>query len=120
MTGELRAHVHNTIRRLCDWKKLDIIELNVQEDHVHIVLWIPPNFSVSQVIGFLKGKSALRIFDKFPALKKRYWTKHFWSPGYCVTTVGLDEEKIQKYVRWQQKKDQESDNNDQQSLFPKM
>ena len=86
MTGDIRAYVHNQLRRLCDWKKLEIIEMNVQVDHVHIVQWIPPNFAVSQVVGFLKGKTALRIMDKFPSLRKRYWTKHFWSPGYCVTS----------------------------------
>jgi putative transposase len=117
MTGELQAYINNTIRRLCSWKKLEVIEMNVQPDHVHIVLWIPPNWSVSQVIGFLKGKTALRIMDKFPALKKRYWTKHFWSPGYCVSSVGLNEEMIQKYVKWQQKKDQQNDNPDQGNLF---
>lgn len=117
MTGEIQAYVNNTIRRLCAWKKLEIIELNVQPDHVHIVLWIPPNWSVSQVIGFLKGKTALKIMDKFPALRKRYWTKHFWSPGYCVSSVGLNEEMIQKYVKWQQKRDQQNDNPDQQNLF---
>lgn len=118
MTGETRMYVHNMLRRLCDWKKLEIVEQNVQPEHVHLVLWIPPNWAVSQVIGFLKGKTALRIMDKFPGLRKRYWTKHFWSPGYCVSTVGLDEEKIQKYVRWQQRKDQESENPvQQQNLF---
>ena len=119
MTGDIRAYVHNQLRRLCDWKKLEIIEMNVQVDHVHIVQWIPPNFAVSQVVGFLKGKTALRIMDKFPSLRKRYWTKHFWSPGYCVTTVGLDEEQIQKYVRWQQKKDQDQEQIEQQNLFGK-
>jgi len=102
---------------LCEWKDLEIIELNVQPEHVHIVLWIPPNWSVSQAIGFLKGKTALRILDKFPVLRKRYWTKQFWSHGYCVSTIGLNEEMIQKYVKWQQKKDQKNDNPDQQSLF---
>lgn len=119
MTGEIRAYIHNQLRRLCEWKKLEIIEMNVQPEHVHIVLWIPPNLAVSQVLGFLKGKTALRIMDKFPSLRKRYWTKHFWSPGYCVTTIGLDEEMIQKYVRWQQKKDQAQEQIEQQNLFGK-
>jgi putative transposase len=117
MTGEVREHVQNMLRRLCGWKKLDVIELNVQPEHIHIILWIPPNWAVSQTIGFLKGKTALRIMDKFPALRKRYWTKHFWSPGYCCSTVGLDEEMIQKYVRWQQGKDREIDNPVQPNLF---
>ena len=109
MTGDVQQYVHSMLRRLCEWKRLEILELNVQPEHVHMVIEVPPNFAVSQVMGFLKGKTALRIFDKFPHLRKRYWTKHFWSPGYCVTTVGLDEEQVCKYVRWQQKKDQERD-----------
>jgi putative transposase len=116
MTGEVQQYVQTMLRRLCSWKKLEVLEINVQAEHVHMVLEIPPNFAVSQVIGFLKGKTALRIFDKFQQLRKRYWTKHFWAPGYCVTTVGLDEEQICKYVRWQQKKDQEYDG-EQTTLF---
>jgi putative transposase len=70
------------------------------------VLSIPPKFSVSSVVGFLKGKCAIKIFDRHLELKKRYWGRHFWAKGYCVSTVGLDEEKIRKYVRWQQANDQ--------------
>jgi putative transposase len=119
MTGEIRSYIHDQIRRLCEWKKIEIVEMNVQPEHVHLVLWIPPNMAVSQVLGFLKGKTALRIMDKFLSLRKRYWTKHFWSPGYCVTTIGLNEEQIQKYVRWQQKKEEAQDSIDQQNLFGK-
>jgi putative transposase len=117
MTGEVQAYVQSQLKKLCDWKKLEVIEQNVCPEHVHIVLWIPPNMAVSQVVGFLKGKTALRIMDKFPSLRKRYWTKHFWSPGYCVTTIGLDEEKIQQYVRWQQKNDQAQEQSIQQHMF---
>lgn len=117
MEGKIRVYLDGTIRRLCDWKKLEIIQLNVQADHVHLVLWIPPNRAVSQVMGFIKGKTALRIMDKFPSLRKRYWTKHFWSPGYCVSTVGLDEEMIQKYVRWQQERENYNEDNGQVNLF---
>ncbi len=60
-------------------------------------------------MGFLKGKAALKMFDRFPSLRKRYWGQHFWSRGYCVSTVGLDEERIRKYVKWQKKKDQDTD-----------
>ena len=119
MTGEIQSYVQNQLRRLCAWKRLEIIEMNVQPEHVHIVLWMPPNLAISQVAGFLKGKTALRIMDKYPSLRKRYWAKHFWSPGYCVTTIGLDEEMIQKYVRWQQKKDQTQEQIEQQNLFDK-
>jgi len=76
---------------------------------VHLVVCIPPKYSVSEFVGFLKGKSAIKLFDLHPALKKRYWGRHFWAKGYCVSTVGLDEEKITKYVKWQQKRDQQQD-----------
>lgn len=117
MTGDVRYYVRDSIRKLSTWKKLPIAAGNVCSDHVHLVLEIPPNWSVSQVIGYLKGKSALKIFDKFPHLQKRYWNKHFWSPGYCVSTVGLNKEQIEKYVRWQQKKDREIEEMGQQNMF---
>jgi putative transposase len=91
------------------------VEGNVQKDHVHIVLEIPPNQSVSSVVGLLKGKSAIKIFERDKALRKKYRGMHFWSTGYFVSTVGVNEEQVIKYVRWQQKKDQESDG--QQNLF---
>lgn len=83
----------------------------MQKDHVHLVLSVPPKYSVSEMVGFLKGKSAIKMFDKYLDLKKRYWGRHFWAKGYCVSTVGLDEEQIRKYVRWQLKKDKDMDQN---------
>ena len=117
MTGELRYYIMDAIRKLSSWKKLEIAAGNVCVDHVHLVVMIPPNMSVSYAIGFLKGKSALKIMEKFRHLRKRYWTKHFWSPGYCVSTVGLNKEQIEKYVRWQQKRDREMEDLGQQNLF---
>lgn len=116
MTGDIRSCVNNTIRRLCDWKKLEILEMNVMPEHLHIILEIAPNRRVSEVIGFLKGKSALAIFKKFPVMRKKYWGMHYWSPGYCVSTIGYNEEDIRNYVRWQQQRDQENDNS-QTNLF---
>ena len=83
-----------------------MLELNVQEDHVHIMLSIPPKYAVSDLMGYLKGKLAMRMFDQFPELRKRYWGRHVWSRGYCVSTVGLDEERVRKYVKWQDEKGQ--------------
>ena len=88
---------------------VEVIEVNVQRDHVHLVVSIPPKYAVSQYMGFLKGKLALRLFDRFPQLRKRYWGQHVWSRGYCVSTIGLDEERIIKYVKWQSKKDEDAD-----------
>lgn len=114
---EVAAYVHQAIYQLCQQKEgIEVLELNVQVDHIHLVLSIPPKYAVSQVVGYLKGKLALRTFDRFPQLRKRYWGQHFWSRGYCVSTIGLDEERIRKYVQWQQKKDQDADAS-QGSLF---
>jgi putative transposase len=88
---------------------VEVIEINVQPDHVHLVVTIPPKYAVSQYMGFLKGKLALRLFDRFPQLRKKYWGQHVWSRGYCVSTIGLDEEHIVKYVKWQNKKDEDAD-----------
>ncbi|MCB0078060.1 MAG: IS200/IS605 family transposase, partial [Anaerolineales bacterium] len=85
------------------------LEMNVQADHVHLILSVPPKYAVSTVMGFLKGKLALRMFDQFPELRRRYWGQHVWSRGYCVSTVGLDEERIRKYVAWQEKKGQDAE-----------
>ena len=105
LKGALRQSVLEIITQLCEWKKLRILEMNIQEDHVHLILSIPPKFSVSETVGFLKGKCAIKIFDRHLELKKRYWGRHFWAKGYCVSTVGLDEDKIRKYVKWQLHKD---------------
>ena len=105
LKGAIQKSVKEIISQLCEWKKLEILEMNVLEDHVHLVISIPPKFAVSEIIGFLKGKCAIKIFDRHLELKKRYWGRHFWAKGYCVSTVGLDEEKIRKYVKWQLEKD---------------
>ena len=105
LKGAVQKSVNEIISQLCEWKKLEILEMNVLEDHVHLVISIPPKFAVSEIVGFLKGKCAIKIFDRHLELKKRYWGRHFWAKGYCVSTVGLDEAKIRKYVKWQLEKD---------------
>jgi putative transposase len=80
------------------------VELNIQSDHVHLLARIPPKISVSDVMGIVKGRTAIRIFKQFPDLKvKPYWGNHFWADGYCVDTVGLDAEMIRKYVQYQER-----------------
>lgn len=105
LTGEIGRFVEETIRLVCEWKGVGILELNVREDHIHMVVDIPPKESVSDVMGMLKGKTAIRIFKSIPKMRKTYWGNHFWSRGYCVSTVGLDEEKIRKYVKYQEEKE---------------
>jgi putative transposase len=105
MKGAVQRSVKEIVSELCEWKKLELLELNVVEDHVHLVISIPPKLAVSEAIGLVKRKCAIKIFDRHLELKKRYWGSHFWAKGYCVSTVGLDEEKIRKYVKWQLEKD---------------
>ena len=84
---------------------VEILELNVQRDHIHLVLSISPKYSVSSIMGFLKGNLAINLFKRYERLGKRYWGRHLWSRGFCVSTIGLDEEQIRKYVKYQEKKD---------------
>ncbi len=109
LKGKIGESVQDVIKQLCEWKKVEILEGNVQVDHIHLVLSFPPKYSISEVVGFLKGKSAIKMFDMHSELKKRYWGRHFWAKGYCVSTIGLNEEQIRKYVKWQLKKDKDMD-----------
>ena len=109
MEGELARNLRDIIRQLCEWKRVTILEGSVQKDHIHVVLSFPPKFSISELVGFLKGKSAIKIFDMHLELKKRCWGRHFWARGYCVSTVGLDEDRIRKYARWQLARDKRMD-----------
>ncbi len=106
LRGEFGEAVRDVIQQLCQWKGIEIIEGRVMMDHLHLVLSIPPRYSVSEVLGFLKGKSAIKIFDRYPLLKRRYWGRHFWVKGYYASTVGLDERTIRKYVKNQLEQDQ--------------
>ena len=107
--------VEDKIRTISEWKDVEVIGLNVQPDHVHLVCSIPPKLSISSYMGIVKGKTGIQLFKSFPSLKKKpYWGNHFWSRGYFVSTIGIDEEKIIKYVKYQeeQEKKQEKDNRD--------
>ena len=84
----------------------NVIEMNIQIDHVHLIAMIPPKVAVSRFIGKLKGKSAIRVFSQFKQLKNApYWGNHFWAEGYCADTIGLDSEMIRKYVKYQEQKE---------------
>ena len=106
--GEIGEYAKQQTYILCRQKDLiEVMELNVLEDHVHLVMSIPPKYSVSAVMGYLKGKLSIKLFQKYERLGKRFWGQHLWSRGFCVSTIGLDEEKIRKYVKWQEKKEKE-------------
>jgi len=108
LKDEVGEYARRQIERLLSQKEgVEIIEMNVQIDHIHLVVWIPPKYSVAQVMGYLKGKLAIRMLQRYEQLGKQYWGRHLWSRGYCVSTVGIDEERIREYVRWQEKKQRE-------------
>ncbi len=110
LKGEIGDYVNNAVYQLLGYKDgVEVMELNVQEDHVHLVMSVAPKYSLSDIMGYLKGKLALRMFERYEQLGKRYWGRHLWSRGYCISTVGLDEEKIRKYVKWQEKKEKEKE-----------
>ena len=99
LTGAVKAEVHNSIQVFCSQLECTVVELNIQDDHVHLLVKVPPKVSISKLLGTVKGRTALRLFTKFPYLKKKpYWGNHFWAKGYCVDTVGVDAEMIRKYV----------------------
>lgn len=103
--GELKADIGKILRKLCEEKKVEIIEAEACPDHIHMLVSIPPYLSVSQFVGFLKGKSTLMIFDRHANLKYKYGSRHFWCRGYYVDTVGKNEKKIAEYIRNQLEED---------------
>ena len=105
--------VNRCIRAFSEQQGCEIIELNIQVDHVHLLAMIPPKVSISDYVGTIKGRSAIRVFNEFRKLKdKPYWGNKFWARGYCVDTVGLDAEMIRKYVKFQEKKEKVSEERD--------
>ncbi len=115
LAGNVGHEVSNCIRAFSQQKGIEIVEMNIQPDHVHLLVMIPPKVSVSDYCGMVKGRSAIRVFNKFKELKQRpYWGNHFWTESYCVDTVGLDSEMIRKYVKYQEAKERSFE---QKSLF---
>ena len=103
LTGEISNLVDKDIRLLSEWLGCEVIELTVRADHVHVVVSIPPKISVSVYMGTIKGKIAIKLFKNYPMLKKKpYWGNHFWSRGYFVNTVGINEDMIKRYVKYQE------------------
>jgi len=104
MYGEVKEDVREIIKKLCEYKGVTILEGSVCVDHVHVCVKIPPKISVSEFMGYLKGKSALMIFDRHPEFKTK-GNRHFWAKGYYVDTVGRNEEEIKKYIKNQSEQD---------------
>ena len=106
---ELRADIGQIIRKLCDEKKVEIIEAQACPDHIYMLVSIPPYLSVAQFVGFLKSKSALMIFDRHANLKYKYGRRNFWARGYFVDTVGRNEKAIKEYIKNQLEEDYMTD-----------
>ena len=107
--GELKADIGVILRKLCEEKKVEILEAEACPDHIHMLVSIPPQLSVAQFVGFLKGKSTLMIFDRHANLKYKYGSRHFWCRGYYVDTVGKNKKVIEEYIRTQMQEDEMMD-----------
>ncbi len=103
---EKRLEVGKILRELCEWKKIKIVEAEVCQEHVHMLLEIPPKYSVSSFVGFLKGKSSLMLYERFPELKYKYRNREFWCDGYYVDTAGKNTKRIAEYIKHQLDEDQ--------------
>ena len=107
--GKIKKDIGQILRKLCEQKGVEIIEANACKDHIHMLVSIPPNLSVAQFVGYLKGKSSLMIFDRHANLKYKYGNRHFWCRGYYVDTVGRNEKAIGEYIKNQLQEDIASD-----------
>jgi len=114
---EIAEYTRQQIYSLSQQKDMvEVVELNVRPEDIHLVMSIPPKYAVSSIMGYLKGKISLRLFQRDESIGKRYWGRQLWARGYCVSTVGLNEEQIRKYVQWQEKREKAIEKG-QKSLF---
>ena len=115
--GKIKADIGDILRKLCEWKGVEIIEAEACPDHIHMLVAIPPKISVSSFMGYLKGKSSLMIFDRHANLKYKYGNREFWCRGYYVDTVGKNKKAIAEYIANQLKEDKEME---QMTIFEKI
>ena len=107
--GKIKKDIGIMLRKLCEYKGVEIIEAEACKDHIHMLVSIPPKYSVSQIMGYLKGKSSLMIFEKYANMKYKYGNRHFWCRGYYVDTVGRNRKVIEQYIRNQLQQDHEDE-----------
>lgn len=107
--GKIKEDIGVILRKLCQQKGVEIIEAQACPDHIHMLISIPPKYSVPQIMGYLKGKSSLMIFDRHANLKYKYGNRHFWARGYIVDTVGRNKKAIKAYIQNQLEEDKMSD-----------
>ena len=104
--GPIRDAAWEGIHAICGYAGCEVVEMNVQRDHVHLIAMVPPKVAISDLMGRVKGQASMKLCKQFRYLRKQpYWGNHFWSKGYCVDTIGLDAEMIRKYVKYQEQKD---------------
>ena len=103
--GKIKKDIGIMLRKLCEYKQVEIIEAEACSDHIHMLVSIPPKYSVSQIMGYLKGKSSLMIFEKYANMKYKYGNRHFWCRGYYVDTLGRNKKVIEQYIRNQLQED---------------
>ena len=103
--GKIKQDIGQMLRKLCEYKGVEIIEAEACKDHIHMLISIPPKYSVAQIMGYLKGKSSLMIYEKYPELKYKYRNREFWCRGYYVDTAGKNAKKIEEYIRCQLEED---------------
>ena len=107
--GKIKMDIGQMLRKLCEYKGIEIIEAEACKDHIHMLVSIPPKYSIAQIMGYLKGKSSLMIFEKYANLKYKYGNRHFWCRGYYVSTVGRNKKAIQEYIQNQLQEDYSDD-----------
>ncbi len=107
--GKIKQDIGQMLRKLCEYKGVEIIEAEACKDHIHMLISIPPKYSVSQIMGYLKGKSSLMIYEKYANMKYKYGNRHFWCRGYYVSTVGRNRRTIEQYIRNQLQEDYTDD-----------
>ena len=107
--GKIKQDIGQMIRKLCQYKGIEIHEAEACKDHIHMLVSIPPKYSVSQIMGYLKGKSSLMIYEKYANLKYKYGNRHFWCRGYYVSTVGRNRRAIEEYIKNQLQEDYTDD-----------
>ncbi len=107
--GSLRREIRKIFRELCRQGGIELVEGYAMKGHIHMLLMIPPKYSVAHTIGFLKGKSAIKIFREYHQVSRNFTGRHFWARGYCVSTVGLDEQMIREYIKNQEQEEKRQD-----------
>ncbi|HNO70277.1 MAG TPA: IS200/IS605 family transposase [Bacteroidia bacterium] len=113
LDGKIKTFVEQKINQISEWYGVEVMEMNVMVDHIHVLVSIPPKLSVSEYMGILKGKTAIKLFEKKRYLREKpYWGNHFWARGYFVSTVGLDKEKIRRYIKYQEEEEKKQESED--------